>query len=211
MDKTNEAAIRALLPSPPAADPHAAGGADGAAKAPQQRDAITRAADGALADAAERGDLAEIERQLAAGADPNAREGSRQPTPLQLAARKGHATAIAALATAGGRVNSAMYDGVTALMLAAWNGRTAAVDALLDAGADVHHVNDWGNTALIDGCRRGHLDAARVLLIAGARADVRDAQGKLPIDVVRARCVAVCARDVALRTVVRHCMQCAGV
>jgi ankyrin repeat protein len=141
-----------------------------------------------LCDAATHGDVAEIERQIAAGADPNAVtfDDSEDWTPLQRAAHGGHVAAIAALLKAGAHVDGANSYGCTPLMFAAYWGRTAAVDALVAAGADVHRAKNDGDTALHLASMNGKLDAARVLLEAGARTDVRNKDGEQPIDVVRA-------------------------
>jgi hypothetical protein len=139
-----------------------------------------------LVDAAKSGDVAEIERQIAAGADPNAFEGTDRSTPLQRAALYGHGAAIAALVKAGAHVDGANSYGTTPLMFAAASGRTAAVDALVAAGADVHRVDNDGDTALHWASMNGCLDAARALLEAGAKTDVRNKDGKRPIDMVRA-------------------------
>jgi uncharacterized protein len=136
-----------------------------------------------LRDAAERGNVAEIERLVAAGADPNAVVVDW--TPLQKAAVYGQVAAMAALLKAGARVDGADSAGQTPLILAAANGQTAAIDALLAAGANVNHARNNGNTALHLASMGGRLDAARVLLEAGAKADVRNNDGKRPIDVVR--------------------------
>jgi ankyrin repeat protein len=142
-------------------------------------------ADYKLCAAARSGDVAEIERQIAAGANPNAFEGAADDTPLQRAAANGHVAGIAALLKAGARVDGANSFGVTPLMRAAWQGHTAAIDALVAAGADVHRASNTGNTALHVASMSGHLDAAHVLLEAGARTDVRNKEGKRPIDMVR--------------------------
>jgi ankyrin repeat protein len=139
-----------------------------------------------LVGAAKSGDVAEIERQIAAGADPNADAGHGPGHPLRAAAENGHVAAIAALLKAGARVDGADSYGRTPLMFAAACGHTAAVDALVAAGADVHHADNGGNTALHRASANGRLDAARVLLEAGAKADVRNLFRKRPIDVVRA-------------------------
>jgi ankyrin repeat protein len=138
----------------------------------------------ALRNAAYRDDVAEIERQIAAGADPNALVDDW--TPLQMAAREGHVAAIGSLLKAGARVNGASSRGWTPLMYAAGSGHAAAIDALVAAGADVHHTSNLGNTALHWASMYGYLDAARVLLEAGAKTDVRNKEGKRPIDDVRA-------------------------
>jgi hypothetical protein len=139
-----------------------------------------------LCDAAWSGDVAEIERQIAAGANPNAFEGTDGWTPLQRAAVNGHLAAIAALLKAGAHVDGADTAGNTPLLYAAASCHTAAVDTLLAAGADMHHVSIDGTTALHCASANGRLEAARVLLEAGARAHVRNKCGDRPIDVVRA-------------------------
>jgi ankyrin repeat protein len=137
-----------------------------------------------LHDAAKEGDVAEIERQIAAGADPNVHKGTEDWTPLQRAGACGHVAAIAALLKAGAHMDGVDSVGQTPLMYAAINGHTAAVDALVAAGADVHRANIYGDTALHAASMDGRLDAARVLLEAGARADVRNKRGERPVDVV---------------------------
>jgi ankyrin repeat protein len=136
-----------------------------------------------LCDAAKSGDVAEIERQIAAGADPNALVNDYSP--LQRAAENGHLAAIAALLKAGARVDGVDSDGYTPLMCAAWHGHKAVFDALVAAGADVQCANNRGLTALHYASMYGRPDAARVLLAAGARTDVRNKAGERPIDVVR--------------------------
>jgi uncharacterized protein len=136
-----------------------------------------------LVDAARSGNVAEIERQIAAGADPNALVGDW--TPLQRAADGGHVAAIAALLKAGARVDGVSRDGYTPLLWAAVGGHVAAIDALVAVGADVHRTNVDGSTALHRASANGRLDAARMLLEAGAKADVRNKAGNRPIDVVR--------------------------
>jgi ankyrin repeat protein len=159
-----------------------------------------------LRDAAESGDVAEIERQIAAGADPNALVDNW--TPLQKAAQGGHIAAMAALLKAGARVDGTDGYGGTSLMYAAARGHAAAIDALVAAGADVHRMDNVGETALHFASMGGNLDAARVLLEAGARTDVRNKWGQGPIDMVRAPlarslrlrdCVTPLRRRVAVR------------
>jgi hypothetical protein len=149
--------------------------------------------------AASGGDVAEIERLIAAGADPNVFEGMQGylVTPLQRTAANGHVAAIAALLKAGARVDGADSDGITPLMLAARDGHIAAVDALVTAGADVHRAKSNGSTALHLASLNSQLDAARALLEAGARTDVRRKEGSQPIDLVRvpARLLVAAARS----------------
>jgi len=145
---------------------------------------MSREANVKLWDAAERGDVGEMERLIAAGANPNAFQGSTRMSPLLLAAQHGHVAAIAVLLKAGAHVDGTDIHGDTALMLAARHGRTAAVDALIALGADVHRTSAFGDTALHRATAWSRLDATRVLLEAGATVDVRNNAGKRPIDVV---------------------------
>jgi ankyrin repeat protein len=140
-------------------------------------------ANAALLDAATRGDVAEMDRLIAAGADVNALVGSW--TPLLRAALNGHETAIAALLAAGAHVDAMNNAGYTPLVYAAFKGHAPAIDALLAAGANVDHALDGGETALYCASMQGHLDAAVALLQAGARGNAQNKRGKRPIDVVR--------------------------
>jgi uncharacterized protein len=145
--------------------------------------ALVRSCDRELAHAAMRGDVAEIERLVAAGADPSALVDDW--TPLHRAAQRRGIDAVAALLAAGARVDGANRNSHTPLMFAAVKDHTATVNALLAAGADVHHADRDGFTSLHGASIWGHADAARALLDAGARTDARRTDGKRPIDVVR--------------------------
>jgi ankyrin repeat protein len=136
-----------------------------------------------LCRAAERDDIAAMQRLIAEGADPNSLVDDW--TPLQWAAYNGHPAAIAALLAAGARVDGADSIGYKPLMYAADMGHAVAIDALLAAGADVNHASSDGDTALHLASLKGPLDGARVLVEAGARTDVRNHDGEHPIDVVR--------------------------
>jgi uncharacterized protein len=143
-------------------------------------------ADAKLCEASMYGDVPEIERQLAAGANPNAFDGTPTRTPLREAARNGHTAAMAALLKAGARVDGADGDGYTPLMYAARNGCATAVHTLVAAGADIHRADKDGDTALHWASMNGRFNAARVLLVVGAWADVTNKWGKRPVDKVRA-------------------------
>jgi uncharacterized protein len=136
-----------------------------------------------LVDAAESGDVPEIERQIAAGADPNALLWGW--TPLQRCVQHGHIAAIAALVRAGAHVDGANSYGETPVIMAAYTGCASVIEALVAAGADVHRVRIDGHTALHFASMGGHPDAARALLEAGANANVPNKAGMPPIDVVR--------------------------
>jgi len=146
---------------------------------------VQRVVDEELCAAAGSGNVAEIERLIAAGANPNAFEGQEDLTSLQAASMNGRVAAIVELVRAGAHVNAKSYHGVTSLMFAAVSGHTAAMDALIAAGADMNALDVDRHTALHMASIRGHVDAVRLLLDSGARVDVRNKSSKRPADVVR--------------------------
>ena len=85
--------------------------------------------------AARDNDVAELEKQLAAGVDLNATD-SRGYSPLMLAAYAGHREATAWLLARGVDPNSRDLNGNTVLMAVSWKGELGLVRQLLAAGAD---------------------------------------------------------------------------
>ena len=148
-----------------------------------------------LHDAVTAGNLDEVERLLAAGADvarsaPVVGSLDDDYTPLGLAARAGDADMVAVLLGAGadpGQRTGLMRG--TAIHEAAFFGHTAVVGALADNGGpagnepviDVQGAYN-GLTALHDAVWHGHAGAARALVEAGARLDLRTHAGATPRD-----------------------------
>lgn len=127
-----------------------------------------------LAAAARRGDVPEIDRLIAAGADPHQGSGVNGWTPLLHALHKGQEAAALRLMRES-RAPSAELD--EALFMASGYAQTAMVEALLTAGADPHATFD-GSSALVNGVGGAfdidysfsgcgpHTDTVRALLAA---------------------------------------------
>ena len=110
-----------------------------------------------------------IEVLLYAGANTEATTRLGGYTPLHLAARRGHATALDALAGGGADVETRTTTGVTALHYAAESGREDAVSALLRHGAAVDAPTTAdAQTPLMWATASNRLETMRVLLEAGA-------------------------------------------
>ena len=101
-----------------------------------------------LFDAARRGDLNAVRRQIMLGADLNSRDEYGQ-TPLIYAVDHGRDGVVNVLLVSGADPNARTRTGWTPLMYAARDGRPARVaELLLAAGADPSLRNDAGQTAL---------------------------------------------------------------
>jgi ankyrin repeat protein len=145
------------------------------------------------------------------GADPNARlktptlmrahtpgeptlgEGT---TPLMRAAKNGDAAAIRLLLEHGADVNARQKNGTTPLMFAAGLGYgtgTFATDyatpaellesvkVLVAAGADINAISEAGQTPLHFGAQASD-DIVEFLAASGAKLDVKDKQGRTPVE-----------------------------
>ena len=124
-----------------------------------------------LVEAARAGDLAAVERLLAAGADPDQHDRHRN-TALIFAARDGHLAMARALVAAGASVNWVDGEKVTPLILAAHKNHPGVARLLLESGADPAARDKWGRQALDYALRRGADDPiARLIRASQAPAD----------------------------------------
>ncbi|AZO79775.1 hypothetical protein B5U98_28520 [Bosea sp. Tri-39] len=119
-----------------------------------------------LLDAAGRGDLAAVNRLIAAGADLEARDGQRQ-TPLLLAVAGNHVAIAKALLAAGASPNAQAANQDTPWLLAGASGRTEIIAAMLPLKPDLTIRNRYGGNALIPACERAHVETAKLLLTSG--------------------------------------------
>jgi len=145
---------------------------------------MTDAVNRQLCVSAKRDDVAEVERLLAGGADPNVFVGTNTPTPLHEAAARGHMATVNVLLRAHADVDGANCSGWTPLNIAAFNKRADVVVTLIAAGADVHAGNLRGETPLHGAALYGMVDVARALLHAGASPSARNMYGERPVEMV---------------------------
>ncbi len=149
-----------------------------AARAAAERPAPAGTEVSPLIAAAGKGDLAEVERRLDAGADPNHVDASRglssdvQRSALGEAARSGSLEVARLLLGRGARVDLVPRGDATALITAARHGQPEMVRLLLDAGADPNRVVEGDGTALIAAARAGDRQTVRLLLGAGADPEI---------------------------------------
>ena len=128
-----------------------------------------------LHDAARDGNLDEVNRLIATGADVNAKEDKYGVvwTPLHFACNHGHEDVIKALLAAGADVDAKDEGGWTPLH---WSQNVDVVSALLAAGADVDAKDNNGKTPLHLSWRNA--DVANALIAAGADVNTKDNNGE---------------------------------
>ena len=140
-------------------------------------------AEAPVADAAMKGDVAEVRALLRSGADVNAAQGDGM-TALHWAAEHGDAELADMLVHAGAHVGAVTRLGdYTPLHLAARGGHEGVVRRLLEADADVGaRTSTGGVTPLHFGAASGSAPVVTALLEAGATVDaVEEARGQTPL------------------------------
>ncbi|MEA2711922.1 MAG: hypothetical protein QOF78_4523 [Phycisphaerales bacterium] len=148
-----------------------------------KRDRVGRTA---LHVAAERGDLATIERLVKAGTDVNVQVRSNESrssdwgnTPLHSAARDGQIGAVGLLLDKGADINARNDRGVTPLHDSI--GSPQVTQFLLDRGAQIDAIDNQGRTALHWAAYDPQSHSMEVLLSRRGNANARDVDGETPL------------------------------
>jgi uncharacterized protein len=136
--------------------------------------AALTAAEGTVADAAMKGDVAAVRTLLKDGADVNAVQGDGV-TGLHWAARHGNTELAATLIVAGANVRATTrFGAITPLHLAAERGSGPIVTALVKGGAEVDARTSTGATPLMFAAGSGDTAAITALVDAGADLEARE-------------------------------------
>jgi ankyrin repeat protein len=135
------------------------------------------------------GDVENIRRILAAGADIDTRDGEGG-TPLMAAAHTGNLPMVLALIELGADVNATDAQGWTPLMKSAYNaelnrGFADVAQALIDAGANVEMPISYGIRPLMLAAGYGETAVAETLLKAGADVMARNEGGLTALMMVK--------------------------
>ncbi len=133
--------------------------------------AAERAAYTGLFRAVTDGDAAAVSRALAAGAVPDARDGSGR-TPLHVAAHAGQHEMMRTLVAAGGDPNALDHQRYDIVTIAAVANDLPTLDVALALGGRAGNVTSpYDGTALIAAAHLGHADVVARLIAAGAPLD----------------------------------------
>jgi len=139
-----------------------------AQQAPTDRDIAIYAG---LHAAAANGEVAEIEKLISDGENPNIQDANSR-TPLLVAAFRKHYAAVEALLKRGANANARDMQGFDILTLAAVNNDIQLLKLALAGGADPRKVTGpLDGTALISAAHLGHVEIVRALIDAKAPLD----------------------------------------
>ena len=129
--------------------------------------------------AARRGNLKEVERQLALGVNVNSRHFFTRDTTLIEAAGHGRVEIVKLLIDRGADVNLKGEAWYGPLHAAAYGGHVEVVKLLLDNGADVNIFNH--DKPLHYAAKNGHIEVAEMLIAHGADINARGMSKQTPL------------------------------
>ncbi len=126
-----------------------------------------------IADAAQRGDRAAVQKLILQKVDVNAPQVDGA-TALHWAVYRQDTELADMLIRAGANVKAANRAGMTPLAMASLYGNAALIDRLIKAGADAKQKGPNGETMLMLAARNGNPQAVQVLLEAGIDVNARE-------------------------------------
>jgi uncharacterized protein len=126
-----------------------------------------------LADAAQAGDKAAIQKLIQAKTDVNAAQVDGA-TALHWAIYRNDPELVDVLVRAGANVKVASREGMTPLAMAALYGNPSVIDRLLKAGADAKALGPNGETMVMLAARNGNPQAIKVLIEAGVDVNAKE-------------------------------------
>jgi serpin B len=153
-----------------------------------------------LHQAAQRGDVGEVQALVAAGADVNAKD-RRGRTALHVAALEGKQGVVQLLLAQGADVKAKDSGGCTPLHLAAWRSRRDVVELLVAGGANVNDTDNAGLTPVEYAARCGSFGVVELLVAKGAKLPAGAARDGSLSDNLVATVVAIAEPDV--KTLIR--------
>lgn len=131
-------------------------------------------------EAAKNGDVGELKRVVAAGADVNVTDADNV-TPLTWACDAGHGEIVKLLLDKGANPSAKDNLGATPLMWAAKQGDPKIAEMLLAKGAEIDSQDKYGSTAMMWAAAEGKYDVVKLLLEKGANGDIGNSDGLTPL------------------------------
>jgi len=138
-----------------------------------------------LFEAVKKGDIEQVKKLIAEGADVNETEdlGQVKWTPLIAAASGGDVQVVKVLLENGAKVDATDSHGYTPLYYAIWSDNEETVKALVSGGADINKspANDKDYPPLVYAIWQGHKGNVEIMLDAGADINTKDEKGYTPL------------------------------
>ena len=146
----------------------------------EKRDESLSEASRGLLDAVDKGNIEEVKRQLASGADVNAH--GAVGFPINQATQFGHKAIIELLISKGADVNVKDIQGFTPLHRVAFDGHVKMAELLIEKGAELNVKNGWHSTPLVEAALGNQLELVKLLISKGADVNLVDNRNQTALD-----------------------------